>query len=78
MPLPSAEFHRFAVAYGLSCPISKLPEMVFPMDVKKKAEFKKRRDDYGAMYEKWPANRIGGFTVLTVAKRTRLKKRKYR
>ncbi len=32
--LPEAEFHRFAVAYGLSYEIVKLPEMIFAKDVK--------------------------------------------
>lgn len=51
-PLPSAEFHRFSVAYGLSFPIDQLPRMVHPKDVERKATPKKRDRDRGSWYNK--------------------------
>ena len=52
MSLPEDQFHRFAVAYGLSFPIEDLPEMVFPKNVKPKELPKPRQRDYGSIYEK--------------------------
>lgn len=52
MPLPASEFHRFAVAYGLSFPIDSLPDMVFPKDVLKKANPRRSEKNYGSIYEK--------------------------
>lgn len=50
--LPSTEFHRFSVAYGLSFSIDALPKIVFSKDVEKKKGPEKRKKDYGSMYEK--------------------------
>lgn len=36
-PLPSSDFNRFSVAYGLSFPIDQLPKMIHPKDVDQKA-----------------------------------------
>lgn len=52
MPMPAEDFHRFAVAYGLSYPVSDLPEMVFPKDVLKRVDPKKKDKNYGSIYEK--------------------------
>ncbi len=47
--LPEAEFHRFAVAYGLTYDISHLPKMIFAKDVlpivQAKSQSKRDRDD---------------------------------
>jgi hypothetical protein len=51
-PLPTIQFHRFSVAYGLTFPIDKLPKMIFPKDVKKKQKPKRNDKDPGSWYEK--------------------------
>ena len=50
--LPAAEFHRFAVAYGLAFPIEELPKPFLTKDVLPIVLPKKREKNHGAMYEK--------------------------
>jgi hypothetical protein len=50
--LPPEEFHRFAVAYGLSHEIVNLPETIFPKDVAPIRELSKRRAKNVDWYEK--------------------------
>jgi hypothetical protein len=51
-PLPDSEFHRFAVAYGLSFPIGDLPEPILAQDVLPVAAPRRANKNYGAIYEK--------------------------
>ena len=51
-PLPEANFHRFAVSYGLSFPIEDLPKPILTKDVLPVAKLKKSDRNLGAMYEK--------------------------
>jgi len=50
-PLPNSEFHRFAIAYGLSYPFEDLPKPILSKDVLPVAWPKKREKNLGAMYE---------------------------
>lgn len=50
--LPEAEFHRFAVAYGLSYEIVRLPEMIFAKDVEPIRKTASRINKHSDWYEK--------------------------
>ncbi len=50
--LPEAEFHRFAVAYGLSHEIVKLPETIFAKDVAPIRQTPCKIKEHGDWYEK--------------------------
>lgn len=50
--LPEAEFHRFAVAYGLSYEIARLPEMIFAKDVKPILQMTSKIKNHSDWYEK--------------------------
>lgn len=50
--LPESEFHRFAVAYGLSYEIVNLPEMIFAQDVATVRKLSSKDRNYGDQYEK--------------------------